>query len=298
MFFLRTLRIGTRASKLALWQANFVATKLKELGFKTEIVPIKTEGDRIKKPLYQFGGKGLFIKEIEKALLDKRIDIAVHSLKDMSVFEDEAFDFVVLERDYHQDTFVSFKGNLLELEKPTIGTTSLRRRAEILRIKPDAEFVDLRGNLDTRLNKLKNGEVDGIVVSKSGLMRLGLYDETFMYDLEVITPAAGQGVIAVEFLSDFEFKDQIKTLEDEKTRLCIDAERTFVRELNASCNYPIGAYAYFENEEFCMRVMYGFVDNLNKVIRYSKCNRSMLFVVADVIEYVKKKVKDYESGNK
>ncbi|WP_022671165.1 hydroxymethylbilane synthase [Hippea alviniae] len=298
MFLLRTLRIGTRSSKLALWQAEFVAEKLKKLGFKTEIVPIKTEGDRIKKPLYQFGGKGLFVKEIEKILLDKRVDIAVHSLKDMSVFEDEPFDFVVLERDYHQDTFVSFKGNLLELEKPKIGTTSLRRRAEILRIKPDAEFVDLRGNLDTRLSKLKDGEVDGIVVSKSGLMRLDLYDETCMYDLEVITPAAGQGVVAIEFLRDFEFKEQIESLEDKKTRLCIDAERTFVRELNASCNYPIGAHAYFENEEFCMRVMYGFVDDLKKVIRYLRCDRSMLFVLADVMDYVKKKVKEYESRNK
>ncbi|AEA32992.1 hydroxymethylbilane synthase [Hippea maritima] len=292
----KQLKIGTRGSKLALWQAEFAKKRLEDKGFECEIVPIKTSGDKTDKPLYQLGGKGLFIKEIEKALLDKTIDIAVHSLKDMSVFEDERFDFIVFERDYWEDIFVSFEGNFLEIKKNArVGTSSLRRRAELLQYRDDFEFVDLRGNLDTRLKKLRDGEVDAIVVSKSGLKRLGLYDEAYMYDLRFATPAAGQGVIAVEFLSDFEFRDELKQLEDEKTRICIDSERAFVRQFNASCNYPIGALARFEQDEFFMQITYGFVDNLRRVIKYSRRDISPLFVFSDVVEYVKKKVKDYEN---
>ncbi len=286
----KQLRIGTRASKLALWQANFAKEKLEQLGFECEIVPIKTEGDKTDKPLYSLGGKGLFVKEIEKALLDKRIDVAVHSLKDMSVYDSDDFDFIVFERDFYQDTFVSFKGNLLEIERGAkIGTTSLRRRAEILRVKRDVEFVDLRGNLDTRLKKLKEGALDGIVVSKSGLVRLGLYDESYMYDLEFMIPAAGQGVVAVEFLKDFEFKEKIKELEDGRTRVCVDVERAFVRQMNASCNYPIGAHAYFDGNEFCMSVMYGCPKDLIKEIRYTRCDSSVMFVITDVMDYVERK---------
>ena len=293
LFLGKHLTIGSRASKLALWQAELVKSRLEKLGFECSVEPVKTEGDKIDKPLYQIGGKGLFVKELEKALLDKKIDIAVHSLKDMSVYENREFDFVVLERDYCDDTLVSFKGNLLEVEPGfRIGTTSLRRRAEILRVKPDVEFVDLRGNLDTRLKKLKEGVVDGIVVSKSGLVRLGLYDESYMFDLKFMIPAAGQGVVAVEYLRGCEFEEGLKSLEDEKTRVCVDAERTFVRHLNASCNYPIGAYAHFDGDEFCMSVMYGCVNDLRRSIRYSKCSNSPLFVLSQVIEYVEGKLRE------
>jgi len=288
--FGKQLKIGTRASKLALWQANFAKEKLEQLGFKCDIVPIRTEGDKTEKPLYNLGGKGLFVKEIERALINREIDIAVHSLKDMSVYDSGDFDFIVFERDFYQDTFVSFKGNLLEFGSGAkIGTTSLRRRAEILRVKSDVEFVDLRGNLDTRLKKLEKGIVDGIVVSKSGLVRLGLYDENYMYDLEFMIPAAGQGVIAVEFLKDFEFGEKIKELEDKKTRVCVDAERVFVSRMNASCNYPIGAHAYFDSSEFCMSVMYGCPKDLTKAIRYTSRDSSVMFVIADVMDYVERK---------
>jgi len=293
LFLGKQLTIGSRSSKLALWQAEFVKSKLEELGFECSIVPVKTEGDRIDKPLYQFGGKGLFVKELEKALVDRKIDVAVHSLKDVSVYESREFNFVVLKRDYFEDTLVSLKGNLLEVEPGfRIGTTSLRRRAEILRVKPDVEFVDLRGNLDTRLKKLKEGVVDGIVVSKSGLVRLGIYDESYMFDLGFMVPAAGQGVIAVEFLKGSEFEEKLKSLEDEKTRVCVDAERTFVRQLNASCNYPIGAHAHFDGDEFCMRVMYGCVSDLRRSIRYFRCSKSPLFVLSEVIGYVEEKLRE------
>ncbi len=293
LLFGKQLKIGTRGSKLALWQAHFVKEKLEKLGFECEIVTIKTEGDRINKPLYEFGGKGLFIKEIELALLEKRVDVAVHSLKDMSVFENEDFRFVVLERDYERDVFVSLKGNVFEVEKGAkIGTSSLRRRAELYRLRNDFEFVNLRGNLDTRLKKLKNGEFDAIVVSKAGLVRLGIYDNTYMYDLESVVPSASQGVIAIEFLKDCKFAKEIEKLEHKQTRVCVDAERSFVKQLNASCNYPIGAYAFFsKNNDFCMDVMYGFVDDITKSIRYSFCSSSILHTLAQCLEEVEKGIK-------
>ncbi len=293
MFFLRKqLRIGTRGSRLALWQAEFVRSQLERAGFQCDISIIKTEGDRTDKPLHEFGGKGLFIKDIERSLVDKKIDIAIHSLKDMSVFEDGLFKFVVLKRDDWRDSFVSYKGGIFEIEKNArIGTTSLRRRSELYRIRDDFEFVDLRGNLDTRLLKLRKDDIDAIVVSKSGLLRLNLYDNSCMYDLESVIPSAGQGVIAIEFLDDYEFAEDIKKLEDKTTRLCVDAERGFVRYMNASCNYPIGAHAFFSEKSFCMDVMYGFTDDITKNIRYSYCSSSVLETLAQCINEITKRIK-------
>ena len=272
LFLGKRIKIGTRGSKLALWQANLVKNKLRLFGINAEIVVIKTKGDLIKdKPLYSFGGKGLFIKEIENKLLQKEIDIAVHSLKDMSVFDNSAFEYVFLKRDTHKDVLISHKGNLFDLPKGTrIGTTSLRRRSEIYKKREDLKFVDLRGNLDTRLKKLEDGEVDAIVVSKAGLLRLGLFNEHYMYDLDIVS-SAGQGVIAVEFLKDFEFKEYMYAMEDRQTRDCAEAERAYVKALNASCNYPIGAYAHYKNGRFCMSVMYGFVNDIKRILHYSLC---------------------------
>lgn len=293
LFFGKQLKIGTRGSRLALWQAEFVKKQLERAGFQCDIVTIKTEGDKIDKPLYEFGGKGLFVKEIERALIDKKIDIAVHSLKDMSVFEDEVFEFAVLERDDWKDSFVSHKGGIFEIKRRArVGTTSLRRRTELYRLRDDFEFVDLRGNLDTRLSKLEKGDIDAIVVSKSGLLRLNLYDSSCMYDLESVIPSAGQGVVAMEFLKDGKFTEDIKKLEDKATRLCTDAERSFVRYMNASCNYPIGAHAFFIKEGFCMDVMYGTVDDITKNIRYSYCSSSVLETMAQCISEVEKRVKE------
>ncbi len=289
LFFGKQLRIGTRGSKLALWQARFVQDKLRQFDIDSEIVAIKTEGDRIDKPLYSFGGKGLFVKALEEALLEDKIDIAVHSLKDMSVFMDARFDFVVLKRDDWRDVLVSNKGPLFELPPGSrIGTTSLRRRSELYRLRDDLEFVDLRGNLDTRLKKLKAGQIDAIVVSKAGLLRLNLYDETCMYGLDGVVPSAGQGVIAVEFLKSVGLYEFVDKLEDRKTRLCIDAERSFVAQLNASCNYPIGAHAYFVGGRFCMDVMYGFEDDITKQLRCSFCSSSMVEVLAHCVNEIRK----------
>jgi len=292
LLFGKQLKIGTRGSKLALWQANFVREQLAKLDIECEIVPIKTEGDKIKSPLYELGGKGLFIKEIEKALLDGTIDIAVHSLKDMSVFESEEFDFVTIERDDWRDAFVSFQGGIFEIKKgAVVGTTSLRRRSELYRLREDFEFVDLRGNLDTRLKKLKNGEVDAIVVSKAGLLRLGVFDSTYMYELESVVPAAGQGIIAVEFLRNSKYGEYVRKLEDKKTRICADCERSFVGQMNASCNYPIGAHAFFADGSFCMDVMFGFPNDITKNIRFSFCSVSVLETLSRCTDEISKAVK-------
>ncbi len=293
LFFGKQLKIGTRGSKLALYQAELVKKQLEKMGFVCSIETIKTQGDKIDKPLYDFGGKGLFVKDIEQALLDYDIDIAVHSLKDMSIFENDEFEFVVLKRDFWQDTFISHKGNIFEIEKNAkVGTTSLRRRAELYRIRSDLNFVDLRGNLDTRLAKLEKGEIDAIVVSKAGLKRLGFYDNGYMYDLESVIPSAGQGVVAAQFLKASEYKEAFKNLEDKTTRVCIDVERSFVRQLNASCNYPIGAHAFFaKDDDFCMDAMYGFVDDITKSIRCSVCESSILFTLSRCIDEIEKGIK-------
>ena len=292
MFFLgKRIKIGTRGSKLALWQANFVKNKLKSFGINSEIVVIKTKGDLIKdKPLYSFGGKGLFIMEIENQLIKRNIDIAVHSLKDMSVFDNGVFDSVFLKRDTHKDVLISHKGNLFDLPKgAAIGTTSLRRRSEIYKKREDLEFTDLRGNLDTRLKKLEDSQVDAVVVSKAGLLRLGLFDERYMFDLDIIS-SAGQGIIAVEFLKDFEFKKHIYEQEDEQTRDCAQAERAYVKALNASCNYPIGAYAYRKNGRFCMDVMYGFINDITRNLHYNLCAENSQEAIDKAVAYIKNKL--------
>ncbi len=291
LFLGKRIKIGTRGSKLALWQANFVKNKLKSFGINSEIVVIKTKGDLIKdKPLYSFGGKGLFIMEIENQLIERNIDIAVHSLKDMSVFDNGVFDSVFLKRDTHKDVLISHKGSLFDLPKGAkIGTTSLRRRSEIYNRREDLEFADLRGNLDTRLKKLEDSQVDAIVVSKAGLLRLGLFDERYMYDLNIIS-SAGQGIIAVEFLKDFEFKKHMYEQEDEQTRDCAQAERAYVKALNASCNYPIGAYAYRKNGQFCMDVMYGFVNDITRNLHYNLCAENSQEAVDKAVAYIKSKL--------
>lgn len=261
---MKTIKIGTRKSILAMWQAKKVAGILQNNGYKTEIIGVVSKGDLLTTPLYEVGGKGLFCSALEEKLLNHTIDIAVHSVKDLSVVLDDRLPLkFTLNRDSHKDCLVSFSGDLMKLaQKSKIGTTSLRRRAELFHLRNDLEFVDLRGNLDTRLKKLKNKEVDAIVVSKSGLLRLGLYDSTYHFDLN-ITPCAGQGVIGIQTrLSEF---DDLVFLNDEDTKICIELERSFVRALNASCNFPIGAYAYMDKNQICMRTMYADPKTFGKI---------------------------------
>ncbi len=243
--------IGSRGSKLALIQANWVKSELekanKEIEFVIEV--IKTTGDKIlDTPLAKIGDIGLFTKELEEALLDKRVDLVVHSAKDMPTAIPDGLEIgVVTKREDPHDALIS-KDNqsLQDLPKgATLGTSSLRRRAQILAVRQDLNIVDLRGNLDTRLGKLESGELDAIVVAKAGLNRLGRGDEaTEIIPSDIMLHAVGQGALCIEVReNDEQINEIIKILQHFDTRFAVLAERTLLKRLQGGCQIPIGAHA-------------------------------------------------------
>ncbi len=243
--------IGTRGSKLALVQANWIKSQLedtnKEIEFSIEI--IKTTGDYITDvPLSKIGDIGLFTKELENALIDKKVDLVVHSAKDMPTEIPERLEIgAVTKREDPHDVLIS-KGHVSLKNLPKnakLGTSSLRRRSQVLAIRPDLEIVDLRGNLDTRLNKLDSGDLDAIIVARAGLIRLGLTDkasEIIPYD--VMLPAVGQGALCIEVReNDEEIKKIIRVLIDYNSMFEVKAERALLARLQGGCQIPIGAHA-------------------------------------------------------
>ena len=244
-----TLTIGTRGSPLALAQARAVADALRALGAEAEIVPMRTEGDRrFAARLAEVGGKGLFVREIEDALLGGRIDVAVHSLKDLPAELPDGLTLAAFpRREDPRDVLVSADGvGLDELRAgATIGTSSLRRRALLLAARPDLVVEPLRGNVDTRLAKLAAGECDGIVLAAAGLRRLALVPaHAHALSVETFVPAVGQGILAVEVRADDPATGRLAgRLDDADTRACATAERSYLRRLGASCNTPIAAHA-------------------------------------------------------
>jgi hydroxymethylbilane synthase len=257
------LRLGTRKSKLALWQANFVKEKLEALGCKVEIVPITTTGDKIlDAPLAKVGGKGLFVKEIENALLAGEIDLAVHSLKDVPITIPEGLTLsAITEREEPYDVLISRNGKKLE-ELPSgavVGTSSLRRQVQIKRRRRDLKVEILRGNVDTRLRKLKEGLYDAIVLAYAGVKRMGLSGEVSQV-LEDFIPAVGQGSLAIETRADDErVINLVKVLNHQESWLRAMCERAFLRELQGGCQVPIGAYAWIEGDRIKIK---GFISDL------------------------------------
>jgi hydroxymethylbilane synthase len=257
------LRLGTRKSKLALWQANFVKEKLEALGCKVEIVPITTTGDKIlDAPLAKIGGKGLFVKEIENALLAGEIDLAVHSLKDVPITLPEGLTLsAITEREEPYDVLISRNGKKLE-ELPSgavVGTSSLRRQVQIKRRRRDLRVEILRGNVDTRLRKLKEGLYDAIVLAYAGVKRMGLSGEISQV-LEDFIPAVGQGSLAIETRADDErVINLVKVLNHEESWLRAVCERSFLRELQGGCQVPIGAHAWIEGDRIKIK---GFISDL------------------------------------
>lgn len=251
------LVIGTRGSKLALWQANYVAHRITEQhpGIEVELKHIVTTGDKILDvPLAKIGGKGLFTKELESSMLDGEIDIAVHSLKDMPTELPSGLTLAVItEREDMRDALISPQyGTLANLPVGAkVGTSSLRRRAQLLNNRPDLNMVDLRGNLDTRLKKLATEELDAIVLASAGLKRLGWEDRiTELLSPEICLPAVGQGALAIEARQDDkEVLSIIKFLNDPDTAIATAAERSFLNELEGGCQVPIGVYGRVENSE-------------------------------------------------
>jgi hydroxymethylbilane synthase len=245
------LVIGSRGSQLALWQANFIQDKLRARGFETRIEIIKTTGDKITDvPLAQVGSKGLFTKEIEEALLDKSIDLAVHSLKDLPTELPEGLTIAAVPiRADARDAMVGKK--LQELPPGSVvGTSSLRRIAQLKRIRPDLKFEPIRGNLDTRLRKLDEGQYQAIVLAAAGLMRLGWSDRIAdIFPPTVVCPAPGQGALGIETLHEGRGYEACATLDHPWTRFAVTAERAMLAELGGGCQIPIGAHADIEEHK-------------------------------------------------
>ena len=251
---MKNIRIGTRSSQLALKQTQMVIDSIKATGnYIFEIVPITTTGDKIQnKPLYDIGGKALFLKEIEEALLTDKIDIAVHSMKDVpATLPDGLIITAVLEREDPRDVLISRKANSISTlpRGATIGTSSVRRRAQILHIRPDIEIHSIRGNVPTRLDKWRDMSLDGIVLAAAGIKRLGLHDFAYCHILseEEMLPAVCQGIIAVEVRdNDQEMKTICASINHKETWQLMRAERGFLEYINGDCRTPLGALARFE----------------------------------------------------
>jgi len=255
----RPLRIGSRGSILARWQAEFVRKQLfQSAGVEAEIIIIKTSGDKMQQaPLTQIGGKGIFIKELEEALLEEAVDLAVHSVKDIPTETPSRLHFpAVCRRDDVRDCLVSSKGATLANLKQgaRVGTSSLRRQAQLRHHRPDLDIRELRGNVDTRLRKVESGEYDAIVLSKAGLDRLGWSQKiTEALSTEISLPAVGQGAIAIQSrVKDTEAADILGRLDDAETRTAVIAERALLAALQGGCQVPLGAWARIERGELVM----------------------------------------------
>ncbi|HCR19713.1 MAG TPA: hydroxymethylbilane synthase [Candidatus Latescibacteria bacterium] len=245
------LKIGSRGSPLALWQAEWARSALQDVipGLEVDIEVIHTKGDRVlNAPFSQIGGKGVFIKEIEDALLDRRIDLAVHSLKDLPTELPEGLEIgAISDREDVRDALVTPTGVDLESirDGARVGTSSLRRRAQIQYNRPDLVLEELRGNVQTRLSKMDSEGMDAVVLAAAGLIRLGLEDRiSELLDPEFIIPAPGQGALAIEVRSgDRDVQDAVSYLDDDETRQCVVAERTVLEVLGGGCQVPIGVWA-------------------------------------------------------
>ncbi len=269
---MRHLRIGTRGSLLAKWQAESVRKQLfQATGVEAETIIIKTSGDKMQQaPLRQIGGKGIFIKELEEALLDESIDLAVHSVKDIPTDTPSRLCFpAVCRRDDVRDCLVSANGaTLANLRRGArVGTSSLRRQAQLRHIRPDLDTRDLRGNIDTRLRKVESGEYDAILLAKAGLDRLGWSQRIAeILSPDLCMPAVGQGAIAVETrLKDTEAADVLAKLDHAETRTAIIAERALLGALHGGCQVPIGGWARIERGELVLEACVCSVDGLQYV---------------------------------
>ena len=261
----KIIRIATRQSPLALWQAEHVAELLVRAfpGVRTQLVKMVTRGDKIlDAPLAKVGGKGLFVKELEQGMLEGVADIAVHSMKDVPVDFPEGLHLAsILTREDPTDAFVSnHYASLNELPaNARIGTSSLRRECQLKEKLPDAQVMPLRGNVNTRLAKLDAGEYDAIILASAGLKRLGMANRiTQSLDASVSLPAIGQGAIGIECrIDDVEINDMLKALHDAETGLCVVAERAMNARLNGGCQVPIAGFALLQGEQLFMRGLVG-----------------------------------------
>ena len=268
------LTIATRGSKLALWQAEWVKKRLENLGHEVDLKIVTTTGDKIlDKPLAEIGGKGLFIKEVEEALLRGEAQIAVHSLKDFPTqYETEHFELAAIpKREAVEDVFLSetFE-TLAELpHNAVVGTSSIRRAMQLKAFRDDLVITDLRGNVDTRINKLKRGEYDAIILAYAGIKRLGLMKEVKYFevlDTDIMIPAMGQGALGIETIKDKAVIEAVKPLNDLWTRVEVMIERDFVDELNLGCHAPVGVNAKIMVDD-SIKIKAALLDKNEKLIK-------------------------------
>ncbi|KGX88061.1 hydroxymethylbilane synthase [Pontibacillus marinus] len=266
---MRKIVVGTRKSQLALTQTNWVIEQMKSIApsYDFEVKKIVTKGDKILDvTLSKVGGKGLFVKEIEQAMYDKEIDMAVHSMKDMPAETPEGLTIGCIPiREDHRDAYIA-NDNVLLKDLPNgaiVGTSSLRRGSQIKASRPDLEIKWIRGNIDTRLRKLKEEDYDAIILATAGLKRMGWSDDVITEYLEpdVCVPAVGQGALAIECREDdSELRGLLDQLNHEYTYRTVIAERTFLDLLNGGCQVPIGGYAYLDGDEIVLTAMVGTSD--------------------------------------
>ncbi len=265
------IRIGTRSSALALWQSNFIKDQfeLKYTDLRVELIHIKTKGDKIlDAPLSKIGDKGLFTKELENALLDNRIDLAVHSLKDLTTTLPDGLTLgAVTEREDVRDVFITHPlknyNGIEELPGAAIvATGSLRRRCQLLAFRPDLNIQDIRGNINTRIQKLDDSSWDGMVLASAGLLRMGWHERmTQVIDPKIILPAVGQGALGVEIREhDDTMKELLVPFNDYNTRQATTAERALLKQLEGGCQIPIGAWARIDDDQLYLDAVVGSLD--------------------------------------
>lgn len=291
---MQTINIATRQSPLALWQAEHIKTCLEQLypNMSVNLVPMVTKGDKIlDTPLAKIGGKGLFVKELEQALLEKRADIAVHSLKDVPMSLPDGLTLgAYCERERPTDAFVSNQFTSLD-NLPygaKLGTSSLRRQCQIQQQRPDLQIISLRGNVGTRLAKLDAGEYDAIILATSGLMRLGL-DERIRHELDpdICLPAVGQGALAIECRADdMATLDLLKPLNHDISKICVIAERAMNQQLQGGCQVPIAGFATLENGQLLLKGRVGSLDG--KILLKSQLSESLTENLSDNIAIAEK----------
>ena len=283
------IKIATRQSELAMYQANFVANEIKKSikDVEVELIPMTSEGDQTNKPLHEIGGKGLFISTLESALESNKVDIAVHSLKDVPASLDPKFKIInVFKRESPSDLLLSKDGKSFSdfLENATIGTSGPRRKAQINYLRPDIKTIPVRGNIATRINKLNEGYFDGLVVAKAAINRLGLQQNSYEFSIDEMLPAASQGHIATECLSSN--KEIIETLEsigDSKELILANAERSFVASMDGGCLSPIAILCQNFNDE--IKVTGKVLSYKGDKLIYKKMNSSFKDINKDIISF-------------
>ncbi|MFZ7172642.1 hydroxymethylbilane synthase [Avibacterium volantium] len=264
----KQIKIATRRSPLALWQANYIKDRLTQLypQLTVELVPMVTKGDVIlDTPLAKIGGKGLFVKELENALLNGEADIAVHSMKDVPMQFPAGLGLsVICKREDPRDAFVSNSYRTLDElpEGAVVGTSSLRRQCQLKALRPDLNIQSLRGNVGTRLSKLDNGDYDAIILASAGLIRLGMADRIASFiDTETSLPAAGQGAVGIECRTDdVETQQLLAPLADAETTACVLAERAMNNHLQGGCQVPIAGYAVIRDNQLYLKALVGKTD--------------------------------------